>query len=100
MNKKQNGKTIDFNVKLDRDDKAMLKQLSDDAGLTMSEICRSGIRMRFRQRFANEPTCAIGTACLCPNMHTLNAAGRPSDRDVLKTLEGANADLKGANQET
>lgn len=84
-----NPKTIDFNVKLTGNDKKMLKQMSKDGGITMSEVMRTSLNFRFRQQYANEPTCATGARCLCPNMHQLNAASRPSDTEVLEKLENA-----------
>lgn len=81
-----NPKTIDFNVKLEANDKKMLQQMSADGGVTMSEIMRSSLHFRFRQQYANEPTCATGNRCLCPNMHTLNAASRPTDAEVLANI--------------
>jgi len=86
MKTTHSAKTIDFNVKLSENEKSMLDALAKDAGLTMSEVVRSHITARFRMRFANEPRCSSGNNCLCPNMHTLQNAARPSDADILKGL--------------
>lgn len=83
-------KTIDFNVKLSQDDKDMLTQLAADSSLTMSEVMRASVARQFRMRFANEPKCSTGNLCLCPNMHTLQQASRPSDADILRGLENTN----------
>lgn len=89
-----NPKTIDFNVKLEENDKKMLVQMSKDGGVTMSEIMRTSLHFRFRQQYANEPTCATGNRCLCPNMHTLNAASRPTDSEVLESIGKQNGATK------
>ena len=86
MKTTHSAKTVDFNVKLSENEKGMLAALAKDANITMSEIMRATISKRFRMRFANEPTCCIGSRCLCPNMHTLQDAARPTDADILEGL--------------
>lgn len=86
MKTTQNHKTIDFNIKLSANDKEMLQALAKDRGCTMTEIMRATITTQFRMRFANEPKCTNGATCLCPNMHTLQSASRPSDSEILEGL--------------
>lgn len=91
MSKQPKVKTIEFNVKIDADQRAMLGQLATDSGLTMSEILRTSISTRFRMRFANEPSCVNGNRCLCPNMHRVQTASPESDSELLEKIESENA---------
>lgn len=90
MKTTHSAKTVDFNVKLSENEKEMLQALAKDSNLTMSEIVRSHITHRFRMRFANEPRCTSGNNCLCPNMHTLQNADKPTDSDILNALANPN----------
>ena len=91
MTKKRKNKTHEFNVKISEDERAMLGQLAKDANVTMAEILRSAISSRFRMRFANEPHCTTGNNCLCPNMHTIQQADRPTDSELLEKVQNDNA---------
>lgn len=76
-------KNLDINVKMSPTDKSMLKQLSDDSGMGMSQIVREMISARYRMRFANEPTCVNCARCLCANMHRLQEENRLTDEELV-----------------
>lgn len=81
-------KSIAMNIQLSPIDKQMLEKLKGDTGKTFGALVREGIRLRFRMRFNNEPSCANGTACKCPQMHQMQVARQTTDAELL-AKEGA-----------
>jgi len=84
----ENKKSIALNVQLSPIDKQMLEKLKEDTGKGMGTLIREGIRLRFRMRFNNEPSCASGLACKCPQMHQMQVARQTTDAELL-AQEGA-----------
>lgn len=74
----------EFNVKLDQTDRDMLSQLADDANTSQATVLRNSIKHHFRQRFANEPTCANGNRCLCPNMHSIRSDSKLTNAQIVE----------------
>lgn len=85
----ENKKSIAMNIQLSPVDKGMLEKMKDDTGKGFGALVREGIRLRFRMRFNNEPSCANGTACKCPQMHQMQVARQTTDAELL-AQEGAN----------
>ena len=76
-------KSIPLNIQLSATDKEMLERLKADSGKGMGTLLREAIRLRFRMRFNNEPSCANGTPCKCPQMHQIQAARQTTDAELL-----------------
>jgi len=83
-----NKKSIALNVQLSPIEKQMLELLKADTGKGMGSLIREGVRLRFRMRFNNEPSCASGLACKCPQMHQMQVARKTTDAELL-AQEGA-----------
>lgn len=78
-----------LNVPCTRTDKAMLKQMSKDSGISMSHIVRLGIRARHRHQFSNQPYCSNSNPCICPTMHPVRGASQETDADRVARQQRA-----------
>ncbi len=76
-------KSIPLNIQLSPIDKQMLEKLKSDTGKGMGTLLRECISLMFRMRFNNEPSCANGTSCKCPNMHQIQSARQITNSDLL-----------------
>lgn len=81
-----------LNVKLTKDQRAMLAQLAEDANVKMSDIVRQAISDRFQQRYANVPKCVTGTPCMCPQMHILQNQPQNTDSELLAQVQSGKVD--------
>ncbi len=76
-------KSIPLNIQLSSYDKEMLERLKKDTGKGMGTLLREAIKVRFRMRFNNEPSCADCTPCKCPQMHQIQSARQVTDAELL-----------------
>lgn len=83
-----------INVPCTMSDKAMARQLAENAGLNMSHIIRQAIRTLHDMTFSNAPRCATGAQCLCPAMHQVRA---PSTLSPAERVIAAQRSLDASN---
>lgn len=84
---RQKLKTVILNCQMEPYIAAMLTQMKEKTGLTKAQIVREGIIARFRMDYANEPHCATGALCQCPQMHQVKPSNRLSDEDLLLQMQ-------------
>lgn len=59
-----------FTVLLDAETDTMLQQLTENGRIKGAQVIRDAIRVTFTMKRGGRPTCADGTNCRCPTMHT------------------------------
>lgn len=76
---------INFNLKLDKSTDDQLIGLARERHEPKSQTVRSLIRGAFKMTHDRQPTCATGTTCLCPHVHTYPPRLPPADPDAGRT---------------
>lgn len=81
-----------FNVMLDETHRAMLDQVAHRRAVPAAQVIRDMIDKAYRMEFANEPRCASGEGCLCPQAHYGRRPAPESSEDILKRQRSGNGE--------
>jgi hypothetical protein len=77
-----------LNVPITTEMKDRLKSCAEQDGVSMAQKVRQMIDKQFLMMFVNMPSCADGTACRCPTLHSIRDI-RPTGGDLLPPETGA-----------
>ena len=79
-----------FHLLLDEAHRAMLEQVSDRRAVPAAQVIRNLIDQAYRMDFANEPRCATGEGCLCPQAHYGRRPAPVSSEELLRQQKATN----------
>lgn len=81
-----------MNTSLDETGQAMIQQLAKVDAVSEASIIRQLISQRFRMKFDQQPVCATGINCLCPQMHVPTLPRSESDTELLQRVASPGPD--------